>query len=146
MPKKISESKIFSFILGLILICYGLWDIYEELFEPQHEHILILIGLLLFIHAIGHTFEGINKIMHVISKEKEVYFLNRIEFIFNLLFIRIILGLTVIATSSYGLYQDFEKIHSKSVSIGVGLLLIILPFFSASNAGMSIFKVFRKSD
>lgn len=144
--KKLLESKWISCILGLLLIAYGIFDIYEELFEPSHEHILIFIGFLLVINAISHTQEGLLKVLRVIRKDRKNTFLERVERTFDLPIVRIILGVTVLVASYYGLSEDLENLHSKSVSMGVGLLLMTLPTFGAFMAGKNLSKGLKKED
>ena len=124
------HSKFTTVVLGLVLIAYAVFDVYEELFEPSHEHILIVIGVIMILNAFGHAHEGIHKIAHELHADKEYNLLERAGLFFRHRVVRIVLGITVLITSMYGLYEDYEKIHSKSVSMSVGLLMMVLPIMS----------------
>ncbi len=140
MIKSIANSRITTIVLGILLIGYAVYDIYEELFEPTHEHILIVIGILLVISSFGHVNEGMHKIVRSVAPEKELPFMDRVARFFHRPLVRIILGLTVLIAAAYGLYDDYDKLHSKSVSMGIGLLTMTLPVFKAYLGGDNVVK------
>ena len=90
MLNSLIQSRITTIILGLVLIAYAVFDIYEELFDPTHEHILIIMGILLVISSLGHVNEGVYKIAHNVAPQKELKVFEKIRnfspeknFVFN---------------------------------------------------------------
>ena len=140
MISPIIQSRVTSILLGLVLIAYAIYDINEELFNPSHEHILILIGMLLVISSFGHVNEGVYKIASSILPNREFRTLEKIGGVFHNPVVRVILGLAVLIAAAYGLYNDYEKIHSKSVSMGIGVLVMLLPILKAFIGGENLMK------
>lgn len=140
MFKYIILSRITTIIMGLTLIFYAFYEIYEELFDPTHEHILIIIGMLLVFSSIGHVNEGIYKIAQNVKPEKNLRTLERISVFFCYPVVRIVLGVTILIAAGFGLYEDFEKIHSKSVSMGIGVLMIVISVYKLYSGGEKLMK------
>ncbi|MDG1331601.1 MAG: hypothetical protein P8P74_04680 [Crocinitomicaceae bacterium] len=144
MLERIIHSRFTSVILGIILIAYAIYNIYEEFYELTHEHILIVVGILLLISGIGHLNEGIYNVAHTVSPNKELPFLKRVSNFFHLRSVRLVLGTTILITAAYGLYEDYEKIHSKSVSMSVGIFMMLLPMMKVFLGGENVVKGIKK--
>jgi hypothetical protein len=143
MISSIIQPRITSILLGVALIGYAIYDLNEELLNPTHEHILIVIGMLLVISSFGHVNEGVHKIVQGVAPQKELPVMDKIATFFHRPMVRIILGVTILIAAAYGLYDDYEKIHSKSISMGIGLLTMMLPAFKAFLVGNNLVKGFK---
>lgn len=126
--KRLQKHPLFSLLLGLIIIGYGLYDIWEELFDPSHVHLMLFIGLMIVVNSVQHLMHGYDLVKKAMSRKRSTP--RKLQLIMEQTWFSIILGLSVIANSTYGLITDIEKIHSKSVSMSVGLLFVAIPVIS----------------
>lgn len=127
--KRLSTSTTFQMIMAMALIVNSIYDLYEELFVPSHQHILLFIGVLIIISSIRDLFQSSKVIVDFASKGKETA-VHRLSNYLNTKYIRIFFASMIIVTSCYGLYKDFSEILHSSVSLVVGIIMIIILLFS----------------
>lgn len=127
--KRITTSPLFTLLLAAALIIYSVYDIYEEFFDPSHEHILIIIGLFMGINAIRHLVHGINTIARLTISAEETM-LDRSTHFLERPIVNILLAVMIIVTSAYGIYKDVTEIMTKGLSIMVGVIMILIVLLS----------------
>ena len=134
----IVQSRIVSIAMALVLIGLAIHDIYDDLFKPAHEHLLMILGVFMAIGAFGHLNENVAKFAHIVQPDRKVKASEKITAFFQLPIVRIILGLNVIAAATYGLYQDYEKMETKSVSMGIGIFTMLGPLYKMVAGGEKV--------
>lgn len=125
--KQILHSPVLTIINAIGLLCFGLYDLYEELLDPSHVHAFIFVALLLIIGAAHHIHEGVHKLLKFSRKESVQRFLEKCEHFFTQRGIQFALSLIVLVTASYGIANDMDQIYYRSTPLGFGVVMLIIP-------------------
>ena len=82
--------------------------------------------MLLVISSLGHANEGLYELMYNVAYQKKLKDFEGTSSFFGLIAVMIELGITILVNGVHGFYDDIEKIHSKSVSMVIGVFTIVL--------------------
>jgi hypothetical protein len=143
MKKKIHQiinSPGFNIGIGIFLTCYSLYDMEEDIVKMNHRHLNVLMGILMILNACRHLFEGTHKILGRVENESVQFFYKQGDRFIDRPIIGIIIGLIIIITSTYGIYEDIENLKSHSIPIAIAIVLIIIAITSIYGGGKKIIK------
>ena len=134
------RSVAFRSISSVILIIYNFYEIYEDILEVSHEHIIIILGIVVFINCFLEIFEGFETLSGTLKLKglkKRIYLIK--TFLNNPLY-HLTVGVVILIVSIHHLIVDIEQIASKSISFFIGLLYFISCFSEGIHAYKSILK------
>ena len=123
--KKMLHSVAFSFTMGLMLVFYSLYEIYEDFYRLTHEHLLLLFGVLMLLNCLRHLYKGIHKILIASSSSKLNSFYKKGDRFLDKPLIGFFIGVLIIIVSVLAILDDFDKMTSKTGSIIIGILLMV---------------------
>lgn len=142
----IIETTTFKLIAAILLISYNLYEIFEDVMELAHEHILIILGVIILVHSILVILEQTEIIASIFNSPALERFSNRLIALLDKPNAKLIIGVMVIIVSLHALYVDVEKMESKSISIFIGALFITKALYSNYNAVRTIQERFKNED
>ena len=149
---KVASSRIFGIVktpgfnifVGTIIVIMSIYDIAEDFSKIRKEHLTLIIGILLIIDSINDLIVGTQKILTLDNRVEGVTFMMRIKKILKSPAYYIFIGIVIILTSVYDIYEDFSQMSKEHLGLIVGIIYILIALKSGFDGGKKAFLVLEK--
>lgn len=141
---RIVKTPAFNICVGIIVVIMSVYDITEDLTKIRKEHLTLIIGVLMIIDSIHSMIGGTQKILIIESNVEVVTITMRIKKIMKSPAYYIFIGLVIIITSAYDVYEDFSKIRKEHLTLVLGIIYILIALKKGYEGGEKVYTAIEK--
>ena len=141
---RIAKTPAFNICVGVLVVIMSLYDITEDLSKIRKEHLTLIIGILMIIDSIHSMIGGTQKILIIESNVEVITITMRIKKIMKSPAYYIFIGLIIVITSAYDIYEDFFKIRKEHLALVLGIIYILLALKKGYEGGEKVYTAIEK--
>lgn len=137
---RLVKTPTFNICIGVFVVVTSFLDIKEDITKISKEHFTLFIGILMIIDSVHSLLGGVQKVFIVETNTKIEIFVIYIKRMMHSAIYYIIIGLIIVITSAYDIYEDFLKMKKEHLTLLLGIIYIFIALKKAYEGGEKAFK------
>jgi len=132
------QKRAVVVLFALVLIAQSIYDIYQDIFNMAHQHILIVMGGLMIINEIRYFYLGSRSLLNDSKNKRVEIFFEKQDKILNRNKIDLIFGVILLVVSCYALFLDIENMYARIYGAAIGSIMCLFAFRQIILSGVKI--------